>query len=57
MPESYTYYGDNQVLFLVEMWREFEFGLAKFGITMTDPLEFILTSVEKHPALDAVFFK
>lgn len=40
---------------MVGMWRAFEFGLAGFGRIMTDPLEFILTSVEKRPALDAVF--
>lgn len=37
------------------MWRAFEFDLAGFGRRITDPLEFILTSVEKRPALDAVF--
>lgn len=45
----------TKVLFLVGMWRAFEFDLAGFGRRITDPLEFILTSVEKRPALDAVF--
>lgn len=40
---------------MVGMWRAFEFDLAGSGRKMTGPLEFILTSVEKRPALDAVF--